>query len=131
MPASCPSCGGTRLQAVAEYYDAQVRLPGADPEALAPLAPPLRRSVLYGTACATLFFLAVLAPGFVPEERTIVVLATFLVLGSATFMLWLRARKTDRAIMATYQKKRICLDCGWKDPGEGEGPRSQPPAHRP
>ena len=115
MASPCPSCAGTRLQAVAEYYDAQVRLPEADPEALAPLAPPLRRSIFYGTACVTLFFLAILAPGFVPDERAIMVLATFLVLGFAALAMWLRTRKTDRAAMATYQKRRICPDCGWKD----------------
>jgi hypothetical protein len=115
MPSTCPTCGGTRLQAVAEYYDTQVRRPDADPEALAPLAPPLRRSIFYGTASATLFFLAVLAPGFVPDERSIMVLATFLVLGFGTLGMWLRTRRTDRMAMAVYQKRRICPDCGWQD----------------
>ena len=112
MP-SCPSCGGSQLTAVAEHYAEQVRQPGADPEVLAPLAPPLRRSILHGTACITLFFLAVLSPGFVAPERSFPVLATFLFSGSVTFLMWVRTRKTDRAAMAAYQKRRICLDCRW------------------
>jgi uncharacterized RDD family membrane protein YckC len=115
MSSPCPACGGTHLEAVAEHYDVQVRQPAADPEALAPLAPPLRRSVLYGTACITLFFLTALSPGFVPEHRALPVLITFLVLGSAAFLLWIRARRTDRAAMAAYQKRHICPDCRWSD----------------
>ena len=115
MTSTCPACGSTRLEAVAGHYDAQVRLPEADPEALAPLAPPLRHSLFYGTACATLFFLMVLAPGFVPPERSLTVLATFLVAGSAAFLMWLRTRKTDRKAMAAYQQRRICTDCRWHD----------------
>ena len=114
MSSPCPSCGAP-LAAVAEHYETQVRRPDADPEALAPLAPPLRRSIFYGTACVTLFFLAVLAPGFVPSERSIMVLSTFLLVGLATFLMWLRTRKTDRVLMAAYQKRHICPACGWKD----------------
>jgi hypothetical protein len=108
---ACPSCGGTRVVAVAEHYAAQVRLPEADPGALAPLAPPLRRSIFHGTACITAFFLAALAPGFVPAERAAYALIPFLLLGSLTFVTWIRARRTDRAAMAAYQKRRICEDC--------------------
>ena len=115
MPTPCPSCHGSRLVPVAEYYDDQVRRPGADPEALAPLSPPIRRSIFHGTACITLFFLAVLSPGFVPPERSYPVLAAFLLLGSAAFLLWLRTRRTDRAAMAAYQKRQVCPDCRWHD----------------
>lgn len=113
MPATCPSCGGTNVVAVAEHYAAQVRIPEADAGTLAPLAPPLRRSIFHGTACITLFFLAALSPGFVPADRALSMLLAFLVLGSVSFLLWVRTRKTDRAAMATYQKRRICEDCHW------------------
>ncbi|WP_306597900.1 hypothetical protein [Geothrix sp. 21YS21S-2] len=112
MPA-CPSCGGTRVVAVAEHYAAQVRIPEADPEVLAPLAPPLRRSIFHGTACITFFFLAALSPGFVKPDRALPVLSTFLALGAVTFLTWTRSRRTDRAAMAAYQKRRICEDCRW------------------
>ncbi len=113
MPSTCPACGGPHIQAVADHYDAKVRLQDADPEALAPFAPPIRRSILPGTACITLFWLAALSPGFVGPARALSVAATFMVLGAVTLYLWLRARKTDRAAMAAYQKRRICQDCGW------------------
>ncbi|NTV72639.1 MAG: hypothetical protein HGA66_00320 [Holophaga sp.] len=110
---ACPSCGGTRVTAVAEHYAAQVRIPEADPEALAPLAPPLRRSIFHGTACITCFFLAALIPGFVKPDRALPILSTFLALGAVTFLTWTRSRRTDRAAMAAYQKRRICEDCRW------------------
>jgi ribosomal protein S27AE len=113
MPSSCPSCGGTLLLAVSDHYEAEVRKPEADPEALAPFAPPIRRSIFHGTACITTFFLAVLSPGFVPPERSLPVLATFLALGTVTLVTWIRARRTDRAAMAAYLKRRICPACGW------------------
>jgi hypothetical protein len=112
MPA-CPSCGGAHVVPVAEHYAAQVRIPEADPGALAPLAPPLRRSIFHGTACITFFFLAALSPGFVIPDRALPVLSTFLALGAVTFLTWIRARRTDRAAMADYQKRRICEDCRW------------------
>jgi len=115
MSTPCPACGGTHLLAVAEHYATQVRRTDADPEALAPLAPPLRRSVLWGTASATLFFLTVLAPGFVPSERSLTALIAFLLVALLTFALWLRTRRTDRHAMAAYQKRRICQDCGWHE----------------
>jgi hypothetical protein len=114
MPVPCPSCGGTRVTAVAEHYDAKVRLPDADPEALAPLAPPVRRSLFHGTACITFFFLAALAPGFVPSSRFAYALVPFLALGTVTFLTWLRTRKTDCSAMAAYQRRRICEDCRWQ-----------------
>ena len=113
MSAPCPACGGLRLTPVAEHYLSEVRRAGADPEALAGFAPPLRRALFHGTACITLFFLAVLSPGFVAPERSLPVLAGFLVLGSVSFLLWLRSRRADRAAMAAYQKRRLCQDCGW------------------
>lgn len=112
MSSSCPSCGGSRLQAVAEQYAAQVRDPQADPVQRAALAPPLRRSVFHGTACITLFFLAALSPGFVPPARALPMMGFFLAAGSATFLTWIRARRKDRQTMAAYQKRRICADCG-------------------
>ena len=115
MPSPCPACGGPRLVPVAEYYQTQVRQPEADPQSLAPLAPPLRRSILPGTLCIALFWMAVLSPGFVPSERAITVCATFVALGSAALALWLRARKSDRASMAAYQSRRICEACAWHD----------------
>ncbi|BDU71188.1 hypothetical protein [Mesoterricola silvestris] len=111
---ACPSCGGSHVVAVAEHYAAQVRIPESDPEALAALAPPLRRSIFHGTASITLFFLAFLSPGFVPPQRAYPVLATFLALGAVTFLTWIRARRTDRAAMAAYQGRRMCEDCRWE-----------------
>jgi len=115
MTAPCPACGAVRLLSVADHYAIEVRRPDADPEALAPLAPPLRVSILPGTACITLFFLSVLAPGFVPSGRELVVFLSFFVLGSASFLFWLRTRRTDRAAMAAYQKRQVCPDCNWHD----------------
>jgi ribosomal protein S27AE len=115
MPASCPACGSSQLLAVSDHYEAEVRKPQADPEVLAPLAPPIRRSIFHGTACIAAFFMALLSPGFVPPERTTSVLATFLALGSITFLTWVRARRTDRAAMAAYQKRRTCPECGWNN----------------
>ncbi|GEM_PF-4778935 len=112
---ACPSCGGNHVVAVAEHYAAQVRIPEADPEALASLAPPLRRSTFHGTACITLFFLAALSPGFVAAERALPVLWTFLALGAVTLLTWIRARRTDRAAMGAYQRRRICRDCHWTE----------------
>ena len=111
----CPSCGAARLQSVADHYAVEVRRTDADPEALAGLAPPLRRSVLPGTFCITAFWLTVLGPMFVPPERALPVALTFLALGILTLALWLRARKTDRIAMAAYQKRAICPDCHWHD----------------
>ena len=114
MTLACPACGGSRTLSVADHYNTQVRLPEADLEALADLAPPLRRAIWPGTLCVTLFFLSVLAPGFVPPTRALLVFLTFVILGSVSFTAWLAARKTDRKAMTAYQKRRICLDCGWK-----------------
>ena len=113
MPSPCPACGSPRLVAVAEHYETQVRLPDADPEALAKLAPPIRRSVFHGTACITLFFLSVLSPGFVGPDRMLPVAATFAALGTLTLITWIRARRTDRAAMSAYHSRRICETCHW------------------
>ncbi|HLO68033.1 MAG TPA: hypothetical protein VK188_13500 [Holophaga sp.] len=112
MPNPCPHCGAAPLTAVAEVYQTRVREPEADPAALAPLAPPLRRSVLHGTACISLFFMAALLPGFVSHSRSLQVMATFLALGCVSFVAWVRSRRTDRAAMAAYHRRRMCAACG-------------------
>jgi len=98
--------------AVADHYEVEVRRQDGDPEALAPLAPPLRRTVLRGTFCITLFWMAVLSPGFVPSHRALPVSLTFGAGGAAAMVLWLRARKSDRVRMGEYLKARLCLQCG-------------------
>ena len=115
MTTPCPACGAVRLQSLADHYAVEVLRADCDPEALAWLAPPLRVSILPGTASITLFFLAVLAPGFVPSGRELMVFLTFFILGAASFLLWLRTRRTDAAAMAAYQKRQVCPDCNWHD----------------
>lgn len=112
----CPVCQSPHTIAVAEHYLAQVRLPDADPEALAPLAPPLRRTVLPGTLCLTAYWMAILSPGFTEGRHAVYASLTFFVLGSAALGLWLRARRTDRIRQATYQAERLCLGCGHRYP---------------
>ena len=90
MTTPCPACGAVRLQSLADHYAVEVLRADCDPEALAWLDPPLRVSILPGTASITLFFLAVLAPGFVPSGRELMVFLTFFILGAASFLLWLR-----------------------------------------
>ena len=107
----CPSCHGSHTVLVAEHYQAQVRLAETDPEAIAPLAPPLRRSILSGTLCITLFWMAVLSPGFVDPKRGLMVAFTFGLGGLVSLIFWLRARKADRLRMGQYQAARLCLDC--------------------
>ena len=111
MP-SCPSCNSAHILLVADHYETQVRLPEADPQAIAPLAPPLRRSILSGTLCITLFWMALLCPGFVAPKRALMVALTFGCAGAIALASWLRSRKTDRLRMAAYQKALICVDCG-------------------
>jgi hypothetical protein len=107
----CPACQGSNTAPVADHYETQVRLPEADPQALAPFAPPLRRSILSGTLCITLFWMAALSPGFVDAKRAVMVCSTFGFFGVLALLAWLRARKGDRGRMAAYLKGRICLDC--------------------
>jgi hypothetical protein len=97
---------------VADHYATQVRLPETDPETIAPLAPPLRRSILPGTLCITLFWMAALGPGFVPPQRALMVGLSFGLAGLASLAAWIRARKADRVRMAGYLAERLCLDCG-------------------
>jgi hypothetical protein len=111
MP-SCPACQGSNTLPVAEHYETQVRLPEADPQLLAPLAPPLRRSIFSGTLCITLLWMAALSPGFVPATRGLMVALTFGCFGFVALLVWIRARKADRARMAAYLKARVCLSCG-------------------
>lgn len=107
----CPHCQG-RSVSLAEHYAAQVRLPETDPESIAAFAPPLRRSILPGTLCVTLFWMAVLGPGFVPAERALSVGLAFGLAGAVALWAWVRARKGDKARMADYTAARLCLDCG-------------------
>lgn len=111
MP-SCPVCHSSHTLLVADHYETQVRLPEADAQAIATFAPPLRRSILSGTLCITLFWMAILSPGFVKAERALLVALTFAAAGALALVAWLRSRKADRQRMATYQKSLICLDCG-------------------
>ena len=96
---------------MAEHYEAQVRLPETDPQAIAALAPPLRRSIFHGTLCITLFWMAVLSPGFVDPKRALMVGCTFGLGGLISLIFWLRARKSDRRRMAAYLASHLCLDC--------------------
>ena len=112
MERPCPHCGSARLVPAETYYAAQIRLPEADPETLAPLAPPLRLSVLHGTLCITLFWLAVLGPLFVGRDHMLMVGGFFFLLGAGALVLWIRARKRDRAEMAAYRARLYCPDCG-------------------
>jgi hypothetical protein len=110
--ANCPVCQSPQTVLVAEHYQAQVRLPEADPGALAPFAPPLRRSILPGTLCITAFWMAILSPGFTEGRHALYAGLTFAVLGCAGLFLWLRARRTDRLRQAAYQASWLCLGCG-------------------
>jgi peptidoglycan/LPS O-acetylase OafA/YrhL len=111
MTATCPACQSPRIVAVAEHYQTQIRLPEADLEALAALAPPLRRTVLSGTLCITAFWMAILSPGFTEGRHALYASATFAALGAIALAYWLRARKTDRIRQSAYQSQRLCLDC--------------------
>ena len=111
-PISCPACHCCRTIRVADHYEAQVRLTETDPQAIAPFAPPLRRSILSGTLTITLLWMAILCPGFVPASRGLMVALSFGVAGIVALISWLRTRKSDRMRMAAYQQALVCLDCG-------------------
>jgi hypothetical protein len=114
---NCPACQSPLTVSVAEHYQTRIRLPEADPEALAPLAPPLRRAVLPGTLCITAYWMAILSPGFAEGRHAVYASLTFFLLGSAALAYWLRARRTDRIRQATYQAARLCLGCGTRFQG--------------
>lgn len=112
MPTLCPACHGSATLRVADHYQTQIRLPEADPALLAPLAPPLRRSILLGTLSITLFWMAALCPGFVAASRALMITLTFAAGGLLAFLAWRRARTADRQRLADYQQAQLCLDCG-------------------
>ena len=109
---SCPACQSAQTVSVAEHYQVQIRIPDSDPEALAPLAPPLKRSVLPGTLCITAFWMAILSPGFTEGRHAWEAGVTFAVLGCIGLFYWLRTRKTDRVRQGRYQAEQLCLSCG-------------------
>jgi hypothetical protein len=102
---------------VADHYEAQVRLPESGSADLAALAPPLRRSIFSGTLAITLYWLAVLSPGFVDAKRAVLTALTFAGAGTLALGFWLRSRKRDKVRLDQYRKGRICLDCGHRFDG--------------
>ena len=113
---NCPACQSPLTIPVAEHYQTQVRLTSADPEAVAPFAPPLRRTVLPGTLCITAFWMAILSPGFTEGRHAVYAGVTFAALGCAFLYLWLRARQTDRVRLAAYGADHLCQACGHRFP---------------
>jgi len=109
---NCPVCQCAETTSVAEHYQTQVRLPEADPEALAPFAPPLRGTVLPGTLCLTAYWMAILSPGFTEGRHAVYASLTFFLLGSVAGGLWRRARRTDRLRQSRYLAEQLCLGCG-------------------
>ena len=116
MP-TCPACQSPLTVPVAEHYQAQVRLSSADPEAVAPFAPPLRRAILPGTLCITAFWMAILSPGFTEGRHAVYACATFAALGLACLVYWLRARRADRVRLAAYGADWLCQACGHRFQG--------------
>ena len=112
----CPQCGSEILSSVAVHYDEEVRKPGADPIELAPFAPPTKRASIWGFALAVWIWIMILTPAFAWEApRRVLIL---IVLGQAfvcllPLVLFLWARKRDRALTAEYDARKFCDHCGW------------------
>ncbi len=112
---ACPQCGSEILIPVADHYLAEVRKPGADPQALDALAPPSRKMVLHGTLFGFFVWLGVLAPFFAPEGAMLRTSLPVWILAAIWAPLFWRARGQDRASRAAYAARRYCSTCGWHD----------------
>ncbi|HEU4952136.1 MAG TPA: hypothetical protein VFT46_09280 [Holophagaceae bacterium] len=112
---ACPQCGSEILGSVAAHYEAEVRKPDADPQALDPLAPPSRKAILHGVIFGFFIWLGVLAPFFAPEGAALRSSAPLWILALIWLPLFLRARRQDRVTQAAYHARRFCESCGWYD----------------
>jgi hypothetical protein len=112
---ACPQCGSEILGTVAAHYMAEVRKPGADPQAMDAFAPPSRKAVLHGSIFFFLAWIGMLAPFFAPEGTVLRTSLPIWILALIWFPLFWRGRAQDRASLAAYQARRFCSNCGWYD----------------
>lgn len=112
---ACPQCGSEILVPVAEHYLQEVRKPGADPQALDPLAPPSRKAVLHGVIFGFLVWIGFLAPFFAPVGSVLRTSVPIWVLAAIWAPLFWRGRSKDKVALAVYRARRYCTSCGWHD----------------
>ncbi|HJU82815.1 MAG TPA: hypothetical protein VJ600_01255 [Holophagaceae bacterium] len=109
----CPECGSELLGRVADHYDEEVRRPGADPNELAPFAPPTEQHKIHLFVVLVLAWMSLLVPFFAPEGHLWRTTLPVWIATVAWLPFWLRSRRTDAVALAEYNARKFCQNCGW------------------
>ena len=112
---TCPRCQSERLVLQQERYDEEVRKADPDLDLLERIAPPTRRASIHGFILAVLVWISGLAPFFAPEGKMLRTAIPLVLLTLVWIPVFLRARKQDRALLAAYQAREVCEECGFTE----------------